>query len=1018
MTRRRGTGTVCTVTPTTPPPPPASWWAPGLALHERGTPDTGDATSSELAEPFASRVADLGLTTAAVAALRSEPADRLAARVAAPEWVRTADRAMRAERPRPTDTDLDGTWREAFGLVVRPFVDDARNRVTEAGRAVCADLVDLAAVADAAARVLTDKLVDLAARALVAELHRMLGTGELSGDTGRTRFHAFVRSAACPPGLTALLTRFPVLARVLAQATNALADSTAEILARFDRDRADIVTHLLDGADPGALVGLALGQGDPHHGGRTVATLTFADGRRVVYKPRDLTSQVRFGDFLRWLETAAPGLAPMPVRAVTRTGYGWSEHIADQPAADRAAVERFYRRLGALLALLHAIRATDVHLENVIAHGEHPVLVDTETLFHPDLGAGTGDPAADALAVSVHRTALLPLIVVGEAGIADVSGFGGGAPGGAGTAVDWLDPGTDRMRLTRRPVSHQGTGNRPILDGAPVDPGEHEAAMVAGFRQAYTAIRAGRADFTALAESCAELPIRVVTRPTWVYSTLLDETTHPDVLGDALDRDEALAILGAGRVGDPLFGQFPAAEIAAMWDGDIPLFTGTAGGTVLRTAAGRALEVGVARSGLRSAVDTVSRFDTVDRRDQEWIISATLATRRAGPAHPRAEALSVPPTGTAPHPDGLLAAACAVADQIVARGIPGRQRTNWLGLESVDERQWLVLPMGIGLGHGYLGVAVFLAQLAATSGISRYAEQARRAVCDAPALVDALVGRPDVAAAIGCGGLNGLGGIGYGLARLGALLDDQRLTDAAARVFTMDLDTAAGAELGWADGLAGWVAARAATGAALGLPDDHGLADHLAARAEAEAHALPATFARGVAGIAWALRAHPAGARLSELAARGVPDGSGWCDGVAGLLPAYACLPGAAGADLLAATDRPLRRDLSLCHGELGVLESLSTLTDDRESPAARVLRKRSGLVLDVLHRHGPLSGTPDEVGTPGLLTGLAGIGYGLLRLAAPHDIPSILLLQPTKTAPITRRRNRVARPDRVQQPG
>lgn len=1016
MTWRRVTGTVCTVTPTTPPA--TSWWAPALALHERGAPEGAD-TAAEIAEPLAARLADLGLTAAQLAALRAEPADRLAARTAVPEWVRTAERAMLADRRPPAENEIDGTWREAFGLVVRPFVDEAKARITDAGTALPADLIDIEPVADGAAAVLTDKLVDLAARALVAELHRMRAAGELSGDDSRTRFRGFVRFFATPAGLVALLTRFPVLARVLAQASTAMADSAAEVVDRFDRDRADIVAGLLDGDDPGAVVGLAVGQGDPHHGGRTVATLAFADGRRVVYKPRDLAAQVRFGDFLGWLEAAAPGLAPKAVRTIARAGYGWCEHIADTPAADRAAVERFYRRLGALLALLHAIRATDVHLENVIAHGDHPVLVDTETLFHPDLGAGTGDPAADAFAASVHRTALLPLIVVGEAGIADVSGLGGGEQAAASTAVDWLDPGTDRMRLTRRPVAYDGAGNRPVLDGRPVDPGEHETAMVAGFRQAYAAIRAGRAEFGALVETCADLPIRVVTRPTWVYGTLLDETTHPDVLGNALDRDEALAILCSGRAGDPLFGQFPAVEIAAMWDGDIPLFTGTAGGTRLHTADGRALAVGVPRSGLESALRTVSRFDTVDRRDQEWIISATLATRHATSAHPRAEALSVPPTGAAPHPDGLLAAACAVADQIVARGIPGERRTNWLGLESVDERQWLVLPMGVGLGHGYLGVAVFLAQLAATSGIARYAEQARRAVCDVPALIDALVERPDVAAAIGCGGLNGLGGIGYGLGRLGALLDDETLTDAARRVFAMGHTTIAGADLGWADGLAGWVAARAALGLPEDLVEDGDVADHLAARAEAEADTLSAGFATGLAGIAWALRDHAAGARLAEVAAGVVPDGSAWCDGAAGMLPAHACLPTVPSADLLAATDRPLRRDLSLCHGELGVLESLSTLADDRDSPAARVLRKRSGLVLDVLHRHGPLSGTPSEVATPGLLTGLAGIGYGLLRLAAPHNVPSILLLQPTDNATTaTRRRNRVARPDRVQQPG
>ncbi|NUO58509.1 MAG: hypothetical protein HOV78_17720, partial [Hamadaea sp.] len=41
----------------------------------------------------------------------------------------------------------------------------------------------------------------------------------------------------------------------------------------------------------------------------------------------------------------------------------------------------------------------------------------------------------------------------------------------------------------------------------------------------------------------------------------------------------------------------------------------------------------------------------------------------------------------------------------------------------------------------------------------------------------------------------------------------------------------------------------------------------------------------------------------------------------------------------------------------------------------------------------GPQCGTPGNAATPGLLTGLAGIGHGLLRLAAPDAVAPVLLL-------------------------
>ena len=62
----------------------------------------------------------------------------------------------------------------------------------------------------------------------------------------------------------------------------------------------------------------------------------------------------------------------------------------------------------------------------------------------------------------------------------------------------------------------------------------------------------------------------------------------------------------------------------------------------------------------------------------------------------------------------------------------------------------------------------------------------------------------------------------------------------------------------------------------------------------------------------------------------------------------------------------------------------------DRLSAATR--HRRTGEVLATLRREGPRCVTPDRVPTPGLLTGLAGIGYGLLRLGFPEQTPSVLL--------------------------
>ncbi|MEU7998116.1 type 2 lanthipeptide synthetase LanM family protein [Micromonospora sp. NPDC049060] len=1033
------------------------WWASGLALHERapgapgrrtadaprdadatdtagttrgaagtasrgpdgmggtGSADGADGAGRRLARwrdghgpGLGARLAEVGLDEAGLRDLLAEDRAALAARTTRPAWAETVEAALAApaEPRRPAE---EADWRIALTAPLRPFVAVAADRFLDGARRIATEkTVDLATLADQFATALGRRLLAVAARTLVSELHRRGAAGRLAGADGRARFADFVAQLCDPAGLAELVDRYPVLARLLAQAGTAAARSGLELLTRFVADRDDLVGTLLGGADPGPLVAVGSNLGDAHTGGRTTTVLRFADGRRVVYKPRDLASQVRFTGFVDWLEQRAPGLGLRGVAALTRPGYGWSEYVDATALRHPGQADGFYRRQGALVALLHALHATDMHYENLIAAGDTPVVVDTETLFHPALGepVGTGDPAADLLTASVHRTGLIPVIVVGDQGAMDLSGVGGDRGGTAPvSALDWADPGTDRMRLTRRAVDFAGGRNRPRVGDALVDPGAHEPALRAGFRQAYETIRAHRREFTELVAACADVPVRLVARPTSAYHTLLTETTHPDVLGDALERDRAFGVLWSSVAGHPFLAQFPRHEVAALWAGDIPLFEGTPGSRTARVAGGgEPLPVPLARCGLDAALGKIAALGEADRRHQEWIVAATLATRRPVDGRHAGAPTSRPVADVAASPERLLAAACALADEIQTRSVTGADRVNWLGLELVDDRQWLVLPMGAGLANGHLGVALFLGQLASVTGTARYAELAHRAVAGVPGLFQLLDARPDLVAAIGPGGLYGLGGIAYGLARLSTLLADPGLAGQARAAVDLAAAASTGsAAVAWADGGAGCLAAMDAVHAELGHAPAaslaRGWADRLVDAIERDELPTGVGFADGVAGIGWALGRHArtGGARYARAGRRalrraGTPGGDGaagygWCRGAAGLTLAHHAL--APDEAVRLPTDRPLLDDLSLCHGELGVAEATAVL----DGGAAL---RRAGRILDAVDRYGASCGTPGNVPTPGLLTGLAGIGYGLLRLSGAGPVPSVLLLEPT----------------------
>lgn len=953
-----------------------------------------------------------------------------------PAWVDTVEQAVAVAEPLDAPVSME-SWQEAFAGPLRPFVTVARGRLAEgAGRHLAAGHSDVESVADTFVATLEKQLAGMAVRTLVVELDAASAGNRLQGCDGRQRLEDFLQRLCTPGGLVALLGKYPVLARLLGSATLLAAEAGLELLARLAADRAVLVEILLGGVDPGPVVAIEPGLGDQHARGRSVTAISFADGRKVIYKPRAVESCIWFREVIGWLNQRVPLAGLRAALTVVRAGYGWQEFIASQPLSQPGEAAAFYRREGLLLAALYALHASDIHCENVIASADQPVLVDVEALFHPSLPVlrTVADPAADMLAISVYRAGLLPYVIACEGGVIDRSGIGGDAGEAWPDAVlDWDPPATDQMRLIRRPGLSPAIHNRPHCQGHAIEPANYEDALLQGFQLGYNAIAEDRQAFTRLIESCSDGEVRVVVRPTRAYRQLLDESTHPDLLRDARDRDEALDVLHEVSVCHPLWRQLVQHELADLWNGDIPLMTSRPAARDIWTSTGHRLPGLLDRAGMSSVRDKVAAMGAMDRRDQEWIISASMAVRRSQAGHRSIELTPGPVTATAAEPGSLLAAACGLADQIVAcgktcRDEAGRHRGNWLGLQLVEDARWFVLPMGAGLADGYLGVALFLAQLADLTGIRQYAQEARRALSPVPHLLMTLTSNPDLLAAVGCGAAEGVGGISYGLARLATLLDDAELREwAESAVELAGQAVILPGPPGWTPGIAGCLAAMSAVQAELGSAAAGNVARECAGllvslvnrtsgRCADDGDPVPQGFAAGPAGIGWALARYAAIEADSDclqaghcalryagesLAGALKKEAHGWCSGTAGLLLARCMTHDTNAAEIQLAvrllTGRPLLRDLSLCHGELGIADALTVVTNPRCGDAAcGALRHRAGLILDLISRQARYCGTPGGIPTPGLLSGLAGIGYGLLRLGFGGRVPSVLLLEPT----------------------
>jgi len=164
---------------------------------------------------------------------------------------------------------------------------------------------------------------------------------------------------------------------------------------------------------------------------------------------------------------------PRPDANSDETAYslsvGWVEFVTQQGCMTSAEVSRFYIRQGAYLAILYALEGTDFHYENLIAAGEHPILVDLETLFQPRIA--DIHRVSEAYKDSVLRLGLLPQRMFGSTleGI-NLSGLGAAVGQALPYSIPYLEaPGTDRMRLVYKSGESSGADNQPNLAGRNID---------------------------------------------------------------------------------------------------------------------------------------------------------------------------------------------------------------------------------------------------------------------------------------------------------------------------------------------------------------------------------------------------------------------------------------------------------------------------------------------------------------------------------------------------------------------
>lgn len=405
--------------------------------------------------------------------------------------------------------------------------------------------------------------------------------------------------------------------------------------------------------------------------------------------------------------------------------------------------------------------------------------------------------------------------------------------------------------------------------------------------------------------------------------------------------------------------------------------------------------------------------------------------------------------------EDFLRCAILIGDRLLKTAFYGERDAAWLSFSATDHDNWSVRVAGSNLYDGVGGIALFLAYLSRLTGEPRFIDATRRAALTLTRLMEKGF---DSGVGGYCGSTSQIYALSHLAGFVNPFDSDVAITRVLNDIVTqVDADETFDVVSGTAGSLCALLAYWKTSGDPRALEVAVRCGQHLVSSAQAQTigmawkakqHARPLIgYSHGTAGIAFALFelsktldaaakndiekyttfVRTANAAISferacyrahcntwpDFRTQEGPDSQidshasmvAWCHGAPGIALSRLssdrrCMSELRRREIEVAIEltlsTPLMNNYSLCHGELGnaLIVHNAAQALDRNDWLDRLAPRLTNVMYNVGMRRFP-SGVAGQHETPGLMTGLAGIGMAFMRLAQPDRVPNVLNLSP-----------------------
>lgn len=534
--------------------------------------------------------------------------------------------------------------------------------------------------------------------------------------------------------------RYPVLAKLCAVLYRDWLTGCRELIARLAEDRELIVRSFFGGADPGAVVKVQCGAGDPHDNSRSVALLTFERGA-VVYKPKRLQLTAAFNRLLHDLsQLSDDDIALTSPLFVDRGAYGWEAFASPHPCRNLREVAVFYSRLGAWLQLLEVLSGIDYWFDNLLACGASPVFIDHELVIQPPLADSSVLAALGNLQSRHTRlamTGILPFLMPGHTSqeLTDISCVAppgwhrsplrrAAKAGATGRAQpDAAEDGPHNTRISAEGFLEWKEERHAVrCDGRFHDVSGYMESFVGGYRSMGRLLCTppAREAFERFFGRIRDARLRRILLDTWSCYRVTDELTAPQRLGDGVRFEIGL---------ESLWSSFPARQTELIENAihdfrhcDVPFFWAAPGSCDLHGLSGAPARDYFSVDAVSHARKHLHALDEDAIRKGCGAMHSLFSIR---PDHPR-RPVAWPARTAQPPAGGWLDAAVAIGDRLMAAAETQDGHPVWHGViwwPFYGARAFA--PVGRDLA-GSGGIGVYLARLYQATDEVRFADCAER----------------------------------------------------------------------------------------------------------------------------------------------------------------------------------------------------------------------------------------------------------------------------------------------------